>query len=193
MRVNPRGIDFLPAFMHYGPMQNNKRQKVQIITTGGTIDKSYDEFEGSLANKETQIKELLLKKLRLPYTQISVSALMAKDSLDMTDNDRLLVVKGLKSAFEQKTPIVVLHGTDTMEKTARTCFEKLGEVPVAIIFTGAMKPMGFEDSDASQNFTEALLAAKILKPGIYLSFHNRIFEVPYVRKNKEKGTFEAHS
>jgi L-asparaginase len=54
-----------------------------------------------------------------------------------------------------------------------------------------MIPMGFDDSDAAQTVTEALLAAKLLKPGFYISFHNQIFEVPHVRKNKEKGTFES--
>jgi L-asparaginase len=61
-----------------------------------------------------------------------------------------------------------------------------------IVFTGAMKPMGFEDSDAAQNITEALLATKILKPGVYISFHNRVFELPRVRKNKETRTFESY-
>ncbi|TNF00611.1 MAG: asparaginase, partial [Deltaproteobacteria bacterium] len=50
---------------------------------------------------------------------------------------------------------------------------------------------GFDDSDARQNVTEALLASKILPAGIYISFHNRIFKVPNVRKNKKLGTFES--
>ena len=53
-----------------------------------------------------------------------------------------------------------------------------------------MKPLGFEDSDALQNVTEALFAARLVKPGVYISFHNRLFTVPGVRKNKELGTFQ---
>jgi len=53
-----------------------------------------------------------------------------------------------------------------------------------------MKPLGFDDSDAAQNVIEALYAAKILAPGIYISFHNQIFNPPFVRKNRDKRTFE---
>lgn len=166
--------------------------EVLVMTTGGTIEKSYDEFDGSLANRESQIKERILHRLRLPYTKISVFSLMAKDSLHMTDYDRTLITKTIESHLSKKKPIVVLHGTDTMAKTAKLVFENLSsQLEVPIVFTGAMKPMGFEDSDANQNVTEALLAAKVLKPGVYISFHNRVFELPNVRKNKEKRTFEA--
>ena len=81
-----------------------------------------------------------------------------------------------------------------MAKTANVIYQQLKEskeLCAPIVFTGAMKPMGFEDSDSNQNVTEALLAAKILSPGVYISFHNQVFELPNVRKNKEKRTFEA--
>lgn len=166
--------------------------EVLVMTTGGTIEKSYDEFDGSLANRESQIKERILHRLRLPYTKINVFSLMAKDSLHMTDYDRTLIMKTIESHLSKKKPIVILHGTDTMAKTAKLVYESLGsQLEVPVVFTGAMKPMGFEDSDANQNVTEALLAAKVLKPGVYISFHNKIFELPNVRKNKEKRTFES--
>jgi L-asparaginase len=112
----------------------------------------------------------------------------------MTDYDRTLIFKTLEGHLQKKKPIVVLHGTDTMAKTANLVFEKLkdsSELQAPIVFTGAMKPMGFEDSDSDQNVTEALLAAKILRPGVYIVFHNKVFELPRVRKNKERRTFES--
>jgi L-asparaginase len=167
---------------------------VLVITTGGTIEKTYDEFDGSLANRESQIRDRIINRLRLPMTKIHVFAIMAKDSLHMTDYDRTLILKTIESHLHKKMPIVVLHGTDTMAKTAGIIFDKLNGSPewaAAIVFTGAMKPMGFEDSDSDQNITEALLAAKILGPGVYISFHNKVFELPRVRKNKERRTFES--
>jgi L-asparaginase len=77
-----------------------------------------------------------------------------------------------------------------MSLTAEFCYQKIANPPVAIVFTGAMIPMGFDDSDAAQNVTEALLAAKLLTPGFYISFHNQIFSIPGAQKNKDKGTFE---
>jgi L-asparaginase len=172
-------------------MPNKKVPKdVIIITTGGTIEKTYDEFDGSLENRGTSIKNRILSKLRLPYTNIVVHPLMSKDSLYMDDSDRELISNTISEQLQKNCPIVILHGTDTMALTAKYCFLKITNVTVPVVFTGAMIPMGFEDSDAAQNVTEALLAVKILSPGFYISFHNQIFEVPNVQKNKLKGTFE---
>jgi L-asparaginase len=173
-------------------MANNSKVKITLITTGGTIDKTYDEQDGSLENRESIIREAILSGLRLPYTELDVQSILSKDSLYLTDEDREHVCTTIKYVAEnKKTPIVVIHGTDTMSVTAEYCFQKLPKLKVPVIFTGAMKPVGFFQSDAPQNVTEALLAAKLLAPGIYISFHSRIFSVPQVRKNKEKRTFEA--
>lgn len=171
-------------------MNINRPQDIIVITTGGTIEKTYDEFDGSLANRESIIKGRIMSRLRLPYTGLQVFSVMSKDSLFMTDDDRSLLIQFIKSQLEKNIPIVVLHGTDTMAISAERCFSELKKPSVPIVFTGAMKPLGFEDSDAVQNVTEALLASKLLAPGIYLSFHGRIFTVPGVRKNRERGTFE---
>lgn len=166
-------------------------REVTIITTGGTIEKTYNEFDGSLENRGTSIKNRILSKMRLPYTQIEVLPLLSKDSLYMNDDDRELISGTIFEQMRQGKPIVILHGTDTMHLTAEHCYKQVPEPSVPVVFTGAMIPMGFDDSDAAQNVTEALLAAKLLKPGFYISFHNEIFAVPLVRKNKEKGTFET--
>ncbi len=168
----------------------NQQTDVIIITTGGTIEKTYNEFDGSLENRGTSIKNRILTKLRLPYTNISVYPLISKDSLYMTDEDRDMIAATIKDQSTKGSPIVVLHGTDTMHISAEYALKKIGPISVPVVFTGAMIPMGFDDSDATQNVTEALLAAKLLQPGFYISFHNQIFNVPKVRKNREKGTFE---
>lgn len=171
-------------------MEKNKAQEIVIITTGGTIEKTYDEFDGSLENRGTSIKNRILGKLRLPYTHIVVHPLLSKDSLYMDDSDRKLICETIEGELARKAPIVVLHGTDTMSVSAEYCYERLKNLSVPVVFTGAMIPMGFDDTDATQNVTEALLAAKLLGPGFYISFHNQIFKVPHVQKNKEKRTFE---
>lgn len=169
---------------------SNEILHLTILTTGGTIEKVYDEVEGFLHNRETIVKNKILQKLRLPYTWIEVHALMSKDSLDMTINDRASILASIKQFAESRKPIVVLHGTDTMDQTARHCFENFPEIKVPVVFTGAMKPLGFDDSDAAQNVIEAIYAARIVKPGYYVTFHGRLYNVPNVRKNKVKGTFE---
>jgi L-asparaginase len=109
----------------------------------------------------------------------------------MDEGDRLLIFQTINEKMKNKSPIVVLHGTDTMEISAEFCYNHIPNPSVAVVFTGAMIPMGFEDTDAIQNVTEAILASKLLVPGFYISFHNQIFKVPNVKKNKEKKTFES--
>lgn len=171
-------------------MTLNPMTRVIILTTGGTIEKTYDESDGTLFNRETVIRQKIEQRLRLPYTQIEVKSLMAKDSLDMDMNDRELIFQSIKRFASYGDPIVVLHGTDTMQQTAEHVQDSWEYPTVPIVFTGAMKPLGFDDSDALQNVTEALIVSKIISPGVYLSFHNRLFGVPGVRKNKQSLTFE---
>lgn len=171
--------------------EKNPTKDIILITTGGTIEKTYDEFDGSLENRGTSIKNRIMHKLRLPYTNIYVYPLLSKDSLYMDDHDRELICQTIKDQLKRNCPIVVLHGTDTMALTAEFCFNQISNLTVPVVFTGAMVPMGFEDTDATQNVTEALLASKLLSPGLYISFHNQIFNVPNVQKNKERRTFEV--
>ena len=169
---------------------SNEIMPLSILATGGTIEKIYDEFEGSLQNRDTIVRNKILQKLRLPYTDITVKQIMSKDSLYMDDHDRDFILESIKSHEKEGNPIVVLHGTDTMDLTSKHCFNKYPEVKVPVVFTGAMKPLGFDDSDAAQNVIEAIFAARISKPGYYITFHGKLFTVPHVRKNKTRGTFE---
>jgi L-asparaginase len=159
------------------------------MTTGGTIEKSYSEDDGSILNKESIFKERLLRRLRLPFTEIEVLEIMCKDSLDMTESDRETIAVALKEKLGSHDGIVVLHGTDTMEKTLKHCFSQIKNPKIPIVFTGAMRPAGFEDSDAQQNFTEALFAAQTCSPGLYISFHGTLFTAPNVTKDKTLKTF----
>lgn len=170
-------------------ISKNEWFRVNIITTGGTIEKTYDELDGTLFNRETVIKNRINQRLRLPYTEIIIHSLMQKDSLDMTLVDRKMILKKVQELSEDGNPVLILHGTDTMQQTAELIQSSIQECSVPIILTGAMRPLGFEDSDALQNVTESLMAAQIVEPGVYISFHNRLFSIPGAKKNKELGTF----
>ncbi|MFP5386329.1 MAG: asparaginase domain-containing protein [Bacteriovoracia bacterium] len=168
----------------------NEVLPLYILTTGGTIEKIYDEFEGSLQNRDTIVKNKILQKLRLPYSEITVKQIMSKDSLYMDDQDREFILNSIKAHERGGNPIVVLHGTDTMDLTAKYCLQHYPEVKVPVVFTGAMKPLGFDDSDAAQNVVEAIFIARLLEPGYFATFHGKLFRVPNFRKNKQRGTFE---
>jgi L-asparaginase len=160
-----------------------------LITTGGTIEKIYDEADGVLENRGPVIKEKISSKLRLPYTEFEVRPLMSKDSLHMVEEDRKQIVAEIQKCLALGHAVVVLHGTDTMTLTAQLALKMIHTPTAPVVFTGAMRPLGFEDSDAIQNVTEAILAARLLPPGVYISFHSCVYPAQNVQKIKSKNTF----
>jgi L-asparaginase len=52
-----------------------------------------------------------------------------------------------------------------------------------------MRPYQFRDTDAFQNVTEALLACRLVSPGVYVVIHNNVLRFPGVVKDRAKGTF----
>lgn len=167
-------------------------RKITLITTGGTIEKTYDELTGELANRRSIVRRML-DELRLEDTEINVLELMSKDSLEMTDADRARIesiVQAIGGVDESDvTGIVILHGTDTLTSTGRRLFEQLDSPRVPVVLTGAMRPFEMKRSDALQNLTEAVFAAGVLPPGIYCVAHGRALAFPGVQKDRERGTF----
>ena len=163
---------------------------VHLINTGGTIEKAYQETDGSLLNVDARL-ESFLKRLRLPHVRLIVTRLMNVDSLHMTDDHRKLVAQTARVKQEDGFPIVITHGTDTLVETGKTVATELGRPSVPIVMAGAMIPLGFENSDGLQNLTEAILATLFLPTGVWVVMHGQVFPVDNVRKNRERGTFEA--
>ncbi len=91
---------------------------VYLITTGGTIEKIYSEQTGEVANLSNKI-DRYLAKLRPPDAEVNVVPLMNKDSLDMTDHDRVLLLGMVRAILKENAPIVITHGTDTMVESGR--------------------------------------------------------------------------
>lgn len=165
--------------------------QIIFLTTGGTIEKTYDEFDGSLLNRKSIVEQMIINRLRLPTMEISLFHVLATDSLDMTQEDRDILLFNIKNFQKKNCPIIILHGTDNMAHSAEFIKKNLTEIKYPIIFTGAMKPVGFSGSDAYQNVIEALNSTRFLKPDVYISFHGQSFVAGTARKNKRRGTFEA--
>ncbi len=165
-------------------------RSITIITTGGTIEKTYDEASGLLVNRGSILKEML-GGLRLEDTVVSVNELLSKDSLFMTDEDRDRVVAAVRTAAADRsnTGIVILHGTDTLCVTGDRLHAELPTSRIPIILTGAMRPYEMTRSDALQNLTEAIFASGTLAAGVYCVAHGRALRFPGVAKDKARGTF----
>jgi L-asparaginase len=157
---------------------------IRVIITGGTFDKEYNELHGTLYFKDTHLPEMLtLGRCKL---ELAMRTLMMIDSLEMTDADRKLVVDQCLRAKEQR--IIVTHGTDTMEVTARELGEAVKDK--TIVLTGAMIPYKFGSSDGLFNLGSALAFVQVLPPGVYIAMNGKYFPWDNVRKNRKTGEFE---
>ena len=64
---------------------------IRLFVTGGTFDKEYNELNGQLFFKDSQINEIL--KLGRCRLDLNVTTLMLMDSLDMTDEHRNIILE----------------------------------------------------------------------------------------------------
>jgi L-asparaginase len=158
---------------------------IRVFVTGGTFDKEYDERRGTLYFKDTHLPEML--KLARCRLDVSVRTLMMIDSLEMTEDDRELIVHQCQACEE--TQIVVTHGTDTMADTAAALAKRV--TGRTIVLTGAMVPWAFGSSDGLFNLGSALSLVQVLQHGVYVAMNGRWFTWDNVRKNRESGVFET--
>jgi L-asparaginase len=158
--------------------------RIKIIITGGTFDKEYNELTGQLFFKDTHLPEML--RLGRCIAEVDITTLLMIDSLEMTVEHRQLIASYCKKAKEKN--IVITHGTDTMEETAKYLSKHVTNK--TIVLTGAMVPYKFGSSDGLFNLGSALAFVQALSPGVYVAMNGKCFAADHVRKNKQKGIFE---
>jgi len=158
-------------------------QHLTIVTTGGTIDKIYFDDKSTFQIGAPQIGGILTA-LGVAF-EFDVVALMRKDSLHMTGEDRDLVRRTI--AAQPHRHVLVTHGTDTMVETALELQGLSGKV---IVLTGALNPARFQGSDAVFNIGCAVGALQALPDGVYIAMNGRIWDLTRVRKNRDANRFE---
>lgn len=168
------------------------RKRIALISTGGTIEKTYDELEGVLDNRAS-VLDVVLASLQLHGVAIVRVPLLNKDSLEMTPQDHELIARTAASMAEAHDGVVIVHGTDRLAVTGERLVAELSVPRVPIVLTGAMRPYVMRNTDALQNMTEALLAVQILAPGVYVAMHNHVLRFPGVVKDPGLGTFTRRS
>lgn len=156
---------------------------IALLVTGGTFDKEYNEITGTLYFKDPHIQQMLSQGRCLLPIQIQV--VMMKDSLEITDQDRLELLKACNSRDESR--IVITHGTDTMENSARFLADHIRDK--TIVLTGAMIPYTFGSSDGLFNLGSALSFVQVLPPGVFIAMNGFLFRAHEVFKDKKLGIF----
>jgi L-asparaginase len=161
-------------------------KRLALLSTGGTIEKTYDSLSGLLTN-QVSVLDVMLASLELRGCELHRIQLMNKDSLDMSPEDHTLIARVAGEEAARHDGVVVVHGTDRLAVTGERLVEMWGLPPAPIVLTGAMRPYELRNTDALQNLTEALLAVQLLDRGVYLVMHGQVLAFPGVVK--ERGSF----
>jgi L-asparaginase len=159
-------------------------ERIRILITGGTFDKEYHELTGQLYFQDSHLPEML--QLGRSNLDVDVRTLMMIDSLEMTEDDRRIILEHCRNTPESR--IVITHGTDTMVETAAMLARNISDK--TIVLTGAMIPYKFGSSDGLFNLGSALAFAQTLPAGVYIAMNGRYFRAGQVHKNRQTGAFQ---
>ena len=158
-------------------------EKLLVLTTGGTLDKVY--FD---ALSEFQVGDPvaadILTAMNVNF-EFESKEICRKDSLELIDQDR----ENLKAAIEASDAdyVLITHGTDTMVDSANF----IGDHNKVIIFTGAMQPAAFSNTDAVFNIGTAIGAFSVAQPGRYIAMSGQVYPANKVFKNYDSRRFEG--
>lgn len=157
--------------------------EIAFIQTGGTIDKDYPKSNKGWAFEIDEPAYLrILTKLN-PSFQYSSFTLLKKDSMEITQADRVQLLDLCKSIKHSR--IIITHGTDSLLETAQFLAKITDKV---LVLTGAMLPERFSNSDAPINLGIAIGAVQSLSVGIYVAMHGLV--LPYDRATRAEDSFK---
>jgi L-asparaginase len=119
--------------------------------------------------------------------EYDIRALLHKDSLDLTDDDRALIV----AAGARHAGRAVSHHpwTDTMLQTAEGAPE--GVPGKVMVLTGSMQPPRAARAMPSSISASRSAPCQQLPPGAYVAMNGQVFRPGAARKNVGQGRFEA--
>ena len=159
-------------------------EKILIISTGGTFNKVYNPHNGNLEiDKSSQAIETIASKW---LCKLKILNIIGKDSLEMTNHDRLELLSTIHQSEQQH--IIIVHGTDTMDVTAEYLAD--AELEKTIILTGAMIPYSIDPTEATANLASAYGYINALeKEGVFIAMNGVMDSYKKVTKNRKEGRF----
>jgi len=159
-------------------------KKLLVLTTGGTLDKVYfDALSEFQVGEPVAANILMAMNVNFEYEVIEICR---KDSLELTEQDR----DKLKTTIESSDAnhVLITHGTDTMVDSANHIGVQANKV---IVFTGAMQPAAFSNTDAVFNIGTAIGAFSVAQSGTYIAMSGQVYPAGDVFKNYDSRRFES--
>ena len=159
-------------------------KKILIMSTGGTFNKIYDPIKGEfIIDVESQALNKIAKKWLCEFNIVNI---IGKDSLDMTNHDRLELLATISQS--EYHHILIVHGTDTMELTAEYLAD--AELEKCIVLTGAMVPYSVDPVEATANLCSAYGYMNALdKEGVFIALNGVMGTYEQLKKDRIKGKF----
>jgi len=161
------------------------KNHILIVNTGGTFNKQYNPVSGELeVDKGSNALESLASKWLASFEIINI---IGKDSLEMTNHDRLELLATLSHTNAEK--IIIVHGTDTMHITA--AYLEDTDLEKQIVLTGAMVPYSIDPVEAAANFASAYGYLQSLeRVGIYIAMNSHVVPYTNIVKRHQEGCFQ---
>lgn len=161
--------------------------KIKIIATGGTICKIYTEDRAKYIINTDIINTIIKEDIyKYNYIQYDFCQINDKDSLDMSPQELIDVADYCENNTNGYKHIIITHGTDRMQDTARLIGER--NLDKTIVLVGSMTPYTDNKSDSVTNLSAALVFCQLLPKGVYICCHGVVFPYNNVTKNIRNKT-----
>ena len=164
---------------------------VTVIAMGGTIDKDYPRSAGGYAFEIDEpaagrVLSELPPNVSIEHVIVSVCR---KDSTEIDAADR----QALCDAVAKVPPggrVVVTHGTDTLVESAQALERSGAAHGKAVVFTGAMRPERFRQSDAAFNLGGAVAATSLIPTGtVAVCMGGAVVDSRFCRRDEQSHRF----
>lgn len=138
----------------------NKRPKILIIYTGGTIGMIENAEKHTLQPFDfSHLIDNVPKVKMLDYDIDNIQFHPPIDSSNMSPRHWKEIASAIEKHYDDYDGFVVLHGTDTMAYTASALSFMLENLSKPVIITGSQLPIGEVRTDGEENLITALQVA----------------------------------
>ncbi|HEY0008520.1 MAG TPA: asparaginase domain-containing protein [Tepidisphaeraceae bacterium] len=154
--------------------------QLSVITTGGTIASAtrLDRAERAVEVDVAVSLAPLIDRKPPRYAPLPSTPRIYQPIAELSENlvpaDYTRIINAIEQAIRDGAEtIIVTHGTDTMAFTCCAAAFALGNVPVPVVFTGAMRPLGSPGADGPIHFWDAVtLCRDATVGGVFLLFNS---------------------
>ena len=163
----------------------NKKKKILVIGTGGTIASIKTKQGLRPAYKTDELISFFPEAGE--FADIEGKMLFNLDSTNINPKHWSELAKEIEKRYDKYDGFVITHGTDTMHYTAAALCFMLQNLNKPVILTGSVKAIG-AGSDAKQNFVDSVLVACSDMNGVNIVFHGKIIKGSRAKKVTNEAT-----